>query len=411
MASARAQPGQAGNYEVAESGVVVIPAPLIVALKPVAVFLVQILADVRLAVAVLALDISFKRLEVMFFCNAGLPIIVKHIRQRDERLGGGKRPHRPVPFATMSAAVRAELGVAALGRGDAERRGESGRVDKLQPGVFIAAVGQLEIPGNETDGLAGVGNRTVLEPADFEKAGLIIPQSRLHGLLDFGGLGAIARGHLGLAGQSSRLGDRQRIAVHVAADARAAALLFAGAVDGILHGVLRFKLPISAVRSPPGVCPSLVIADKVVEHADQERPVLVDKVPLIRRPCCPTAVFMVVVPLAVRAAKPIQQVIVQVAIVVNPPAFANVMPNRAADRVLISKELGYGHVIGHLLDVLAIGPPAIIVYLLDVLIRAFEKRDILPHPIPGLRVGNEIHDVLIFHRVEPIDIVLKVIGL
>ncbi len=182
------------------------------------------------------------------------------------------------------------------------------------------------------------------------------------------------------------------------------------AVDGILHGVLCLELPIIAVEGAPVFFPLLIIADKIAEHANEKILVLVDQKSLICRPGGPTAVFMFVVRLAVRAAEPIHQVSVQVALVVNPPALADMMPNGATDRVLVGEKLGYGHVVGHLLDVLAIGPPAIIIDFLDVLVRALKQWNILLHPFPGLRIGNEVDHVLIFHDVEVVNVMLEIIG-
>src|SRR5262249_30912434 len=52
-------------------------------------------------------------------------------------------------------------------------------------------------------------------------------------------------------------------------------------------------------------------------------------------------------------------------------------------------------------------PPSEVIDLLDHAIGTLEKRDVGRHPFPGLLVGNCIRAVLVFHRVEMLDVMSK----
>ena len=54
---------------------------------------------------------------------------------------------------------------------------------------------------------------------------------------------------------------------------------------------------------------------------------------------------------------------------------------------------------------LAQRPPAIVVHLLEVLLRTVEQRDILSHPFRRLRIRDGRDDILVFHRIEIVGIV------
>ena len=73
------------------------------------------------------------------------------------------------------------------------------------------------------------------------------------------------------------------------------------------------------------------------------------------------------------------------------------------------KELGNDKSNRRLLNMLPKRPPAIIINLLKILIRAFKKRDILRHPKPAFRIGNGIDDVFTVRLVESIHIMLKML--
>jgi hypothetical protein len=60
---------------------------------------------------------------------------------------------------------------------------------------------------------------------------------------------------------------------------------------------------------------------------------------------------------------------------------------------------------------LAERPPAEIIHFFDFVVGAFKKRDFFAQPIPGIRVGNEICDIFVLHRIEAIDVMRKGIGL
>jgi hypothetical protein len=93
------------------------------------------------------------------------------------------------------------------------------------------------------------------------------------------------------------------------------------------------------------------------------------------------------------------------------------MSRRATDGIVGAsvpdwhEEFGEDKAVGGLLEMLPKGPPAVIVNLLYLAIGAFEERDALTQPFPGFRVGNEIGDVFVFHRVETVDVMGESIGL
>ena len=166
---------QAGDDQIAEGGMVVIAAAGVVALEPFAIHLVEIFAHVWLvALPVQRFDVSVHRIEISLPRHGGLWIIPQNIGQRGERLRCGKGPDGAVPFA-LANAVGAEFRVASLGGGDAEGRPESLGIGKLRPGIFIAGIGEAEIPRDKADFFAGVG-KPVGQGLGFEEFSGIIPE-------------------------------------------------------------------------------------------------------------------------------------------------------------------------------------------------------------------------------------------
>src|SRR5262249_19701392 len=133
----------------------VIAAALRVALQPGPVLLVEILADVGLAVVMLRLGVRLQGVEVVLPRDVPLWVVVEYVGQRGQRLGSGERPDRPVPLA-VAATVRAESRVALFRRGDAERGPEPLGVNQLGPTLFLSPVGQIEVPGKEADRFTSV---------------------------------------------------------------------------------------------------------------------------------------------------------------------------------------------------------------------------------------------------------------
>ena len=93
---------QASDDEIAECAVVVVPAALFIVAKPLAGLFVEVFADVRLAVEVLAVGVRLERFEIIGFRDVILRVVVEDIRQRRERLRCGERPDGAVPFAGVA---------------------------------------------------------------------------------------------------------------------------------------------------------------------------------------------------------------------------------------------------------------------------------------------------------------------
>src|SRR4051812_31365320 len=129
---------------------IVIAAAATFAVDPLAGRLVLILADVRLAVGVLAVDVGEKRVEIIARSDGGIFVVAYHIREGAERLRSSKRPDGAVPLAS-AITVRAELRMATLGGCDAVGSAKTLRVGKLSPcDVVFPVVGwQFEIPRDE----------------------------------------------------------------------------------------------------------------------------------------------------------------------------------------------------------------------------------------------------------------------
>src|SRR5207248_9079164 len=109
-------------------------------------------------------------------------------------------------------------------------------------------------------------------------------------------------------------------------------------------------------------------------------------------------------------------VLVKKGLIAQPATFGQMMPQRTTNRVVANRmsdrldELCHDPSRWRLLDVLAIRPPAEIVNLLHVLIGTGKKGDASLYPVPRLRVGDQVDDLLRLHRIEVIDVVLEVVG-
>ena len=71
----------------------------------------------------------------------------------------------------------------------------------------------------------------------------------------------------------------------------------------------------------------------------------------------------------------------------------------------------FRHGITHrcLFDMLAERPPTEIPHFLEVLVGTIEEGHVLRHPFPRFTVGNSLHDGLVLHRVEVVNVVLVVV--
>jgi len=143
-----AQACHPGNQQIREGGVVVTPAALLSSLEPLPGRFVKILANIRMAIEAVAARVRQKRVKIILSRDDRLRIIAQHVCQSGERLGGGKRPYGPVPFA-RAATMGTELRMAALGGSNAERGMEALGVSELGPGGFVSSprVGRWNIQG------------------------------------------------------------------------------------------------------------------------------------------------------------------------------------------------------------------------------------------------------------------------
>ena len=91
------------------------------------------------------------------------------------------------------------------------------------------------------------------------------------------------------------------------------------------------------------------------------------------------------------------------------------MANGAGNEVVavgirtVDQKLGHAIAHGGALDVLAQGPPTVVVHLAEILLRTVEEGDVLAHPFRRLCVGDSGDDVLVFHRVETLGIVGEIV--
>src|SRR5262249_17239005 len=74
-------------------------------------------------------------------------------------------------------------------------------------------------------------------------------------------------------------------------------------------------------------------------------------------------------------------------------------------------ELGYDETVRALNQMLAERPPAKIIDLLHVRVRAFEKGNVPPKPCIGARIADRVRDGFRFHLVEPVNVVAEGFGL
>src|SRR6266542_1831703 len=126
----RAQADDAGDDQVGERRVVVIPAAFLAALEPLAGRFIEVFTDVGLAIEAMRAGVGEEGVEIVARRDDVLRIITQDIRERAQRLRSGERPDGAIPFA-LAASVRAELRMPSLRRGDTERRAETLRAGEL----------------------------------------------------------------------------------------------------------------------------------------------------------------------------------------------------------------------------------------------------------------------------------------
>src|SRR5204862_4667494 len=129
--------------QVSEGRMIVITAAAAFAVDPIARDFIEVLADVRFPVRVLAVNVSQERVKIIRRGNTRWRIIAQHIRERAERLARGERPDRAVPFASANT-MRTELGMPPFRGGDSIRRAEALRISQLIPRSFVSFAAQRQ---------------------------------------------------------------------------------------------------------------------------------------------------------------------------------------------------------------------------------------------------------------------------
>ena len=144
---------QTRNYQIIESGMVVITRAFLIAFKPITGHFIQILTDVWATAMVLQLYIQFHLTEIKAIGQRSLWIIVHKIGHSGQRLRSGKWPNSSIPFA-LPYSMSTEFRMPTFGSGQSIRCRESFFIGYLFPGffVFLIDIGQIEIPGQKTDG-------------------------------------------------------------------------------------------------------------------------------------------------------------------------------------------------------------------------------------------------------------------
>ena len=124
--------------------------------------------------------------------------------------------------------------------------------------------------------------------------------------------------------------------------------------------------------------PGLVVRDQIGQQFPGRAIVADHQAARVDRVRGPEAVF----PRLAALAEPEDGVVVQVARVAQPAAFVEMVAGGAVDRIVLAapghgrQELRHDEPIGRLLDMLAVGPPAEVVDLLEILVGALEKRHV-----------------------------------
>ena len=243
--------------QVVEGGMVVVAAAFTVAHEPCAVGLVKIFADIRSAAVVLALHIQFHLLEECLLAHQRLGVVVDVVDHGSERLARCKRPDGTVPFAG-ACAVRAELWMAAFGGGQSVGGRESFLVLHLFPSLVIfSCLGHVEIPGDETYGLAN-GCQGVATHG-FKELVIAVPQFVLDETLLLLCLLAVAVGLVLVAGKCIDGSKRLCIAKHITVDGGAGVFFLSATADAFFHAVLHIALPVEAVVQSVGALPAGIL--------------------------------------------------------------------------------------------------------------------------------------------------------
>jgi hypothetical protein len=93
-----------------------------------------------------------------------------------------------------------------------------------------------------------------------------------------------------------------------------------------------------------------------------------------------------------------------------------VVTERATDRVVLAavfdglEKLGDDESRRSLFDVFSERPPAVIVSLLDVVVRTCKARYVIPHPLPCARVRDKVDHAFLRHGIEEFHIGAEIVG-
>ena len=312
--------------------------------------------------------------------------------------------------------MASEFRMAALGGGQAVGSREALLVGELLPGhlIFRTCSRHSEVPRQITDGFAHLCQGITTQ--GLEELVLRVPQL---------GEDQVAQG-VGLLlvelclGTFPRQGVHERegagIAIHIAVDGGAGVLLLPAATDALLHAVLHIALPVETVRQTVGTFPAGIFLFKSGLQTQHEGGVALYLPHLLHGVGVPAGEAVHTLHrLSVVTVVPRTENLVHVSRIAQPAALHHVVTNGASYEVVLvgigarHKELGHAITHGGALDVLAQRPPAIVVELTEVIVRAVEQGNVPSHPFRRLCVGDGGDDVFVLHRVEALGIVSEVI--
>src|SRR5690606_20743735 len=112
-------------------------------------------------------------------------------------------------------------------------------------------------------------------------------------------------------------------------------LIPAGAADGLFHAILHIMLPEHAVGQAPLLFPQTVILIQRVQQADHKAAVGVYQVTVIDGVCYPAAELVEAGALLVLVLfQPVADILVYILRIAQPPAFIDMMAQRAAQGII-----------------------------------------------------------------------------